>query len=487
MDVRRRTPPFLLAALGLMAACNKTPSPAAEKETPVPSAVPTSSASAASVEKQLPAPEDKKPKEIPTLVPQDPNFKEGSPSGVFAIEGATAVVDGLKVGRIVDDHLEWIATLYEDESNKVALGGSRIQSVHGRYPDAIDVLYTSNQGRALRPTIYPLTGKGAAHTAAPGGGLGDIVGTAALGTSTLAGSVSPNFGGVQFVTIRGPGLVIKPQTPEKAGCESKRAYFQEAPAVVPDVVAATPKGTLLSFGDLCKDYNPALEVWDQPGKSRIIELVQWIKKVDWDAKIFLGTGDEAFLYAGEDKPILHYRDGKVEPLPRPGDKLKNVFVSPQHKLFASDGAHVYRWDDTQWTIFAHLNWSVRYFESAMDEKENIWVTFGGVQKLVPGPSIDYKDGCTTPFVYMYEVSRDNDDKFTFPTTRKALASFEGVADLGLVDFHEQGRRLGITVKSKEQGEALIAHIHATMKNEHPRLICYAPSKPRVIEIKPKGK
>jgi hypothetical protein len=30
----------------------------------------------------------------------------------------------------------------------------------------------------------------------------------------------------------------------------------------------------------------------------------------------------------------------------------------------------------------------------------------------------------------------------------------------------------------------MAHVRANMKNEHPELICYAPKKPRVIEMKP---
>ncbi|WP_437912510.1 hypothetical protein WME73_36145 [Sorangium sp. So ce302] len=91
--------------------------------------------------------------------------------------------------------------------------------------------------------------------------------------------------------------------------------------------------------------------------------------------------------------------------------------------------------------------------------------------------------CKTPFVYLYDVALQNDAKFTFPTTRKALSTFPAVAQIGLVEYYEGGQRLGVTVKSKEQGEAVIAHVKANMKDEHPELICYAPKNPRVIEMK----
>lgn len=39
----------------------------------------------------------------------------------------------------------------------------------------------------------------------------------------------------------------------------------------------------------------------------------------------------------------------------------------------------------------------------------------------------------------------------------------------------------IVSSRKAQGEALIAHLTATMKNESPALLCYEPKSPRRIE------
>jgi len=41
-----------------------------------------------------------------------------------------------------------------------------------------------------------------------------------------------------------------------------------------------------------------------------------------------------------------------------------------------------------------------------------------------------------------------------------------------VEFDDGRRRLGVVVASAEQGEALIAHLHRTMKDEDPRLFCF---------------
>ncbi len=478
-----------LFGLGFYAlGCGKTPSPTAEKEAPlVASAASTlsASASAASIERQEPP----KPKQTPTFVPQKFNAPEGNLGGPYQVGGVIAVVDGLKVGRIVEDRVEWLKTMPEDESNRVALGGSTIRGVSGQWPDAVDVYYVSNQGRASRPTVYPLTGKGAAHTVASGGGLGDIVGTATLGASSLVISVSPAFGGVEFVTTRGPGLVIKPQSPEKAGCKNQRNYFSsEPPAVVPRGAGSTPAGTLLSVGGFCNDDDPALEVWDKPGKSRIIDLRTWIKTLSWRSQILKGKDDEAWIYTGPSNPILRYYNGNVQALPLPAPNQVNIIASSSGKLYVNDGMAIHRWDENKWTLLAHLNWKTDFYNFAVDDKETIWVYHGGgVSKLVEGPSIAFKEGCAAPFVYMYEVSPENDNKFTFPSTRKALSNFEGVQDLGLVEFFEDGRKLGITVKSKEQGEALIAHIKANMKKENPTLLCYEPKNPRKIEMKNKGK
>ena len=106
-----------------------------------------------------------------------------------------------------------------------------------------------------------------------------------------------------------------------------------------------------------------------------------------------------------------------------------------------------------------------------------------VYRLRPAPSTEYTSSCTTPFVHLYDVSPKNDRKFTFPGTRKGLATFADVAKINLVEFNDGGYRLGLTVPDRATADAVIAHLATTMKDEHPRLLCYTPKDVRSVPIK----
>jgi hypothetical protein len=40
----------------------------------------------------------------------------------------------------------------------------------------------------------------------------------------------------------------------------------------------------------------------------------------------------------------------------------------------------------------------------------------------------------------------------------------------------------VTVPSKEVGDAVVAHVKATMKDEEPKVLCYEPRSPRAINL-----
>ncbi|MDC0744637.1 hypothetical protein [Polyangium mundeleinium] len=465
-----------LCALAL--SCSRsTPTP--EKEATVaPSAAPLApSASAASAEREPPK------KTIPTLVPEPFEGTKGLSVELFGIEGALLVAEGLRVGRIVEERVEWIGSIPE---NNPGLGPTRISSVHGFWPDGVDVV-AMNLGRAPMPTLFPLTGKGVTRTFGPGGILGWINGTTRLGKTTLVVGYDGQDGH-RFDTVRGPTLVLKPIEAEKGGCkadEVQKAWGSTAGiALPPSAMAATESGTLVTIGNLCeRAKSPAAEVWDQPGKSRIVELGALVKEFGYFPKMFRGKGDDLWV---ETSPVLHYNGGKFELLPTLDKPIRNLFVSPSGKLHGISGRSIVRYDEGTWSVIAQFPRPMHFSTIVMDEKETIWVSHSGVSRLreTTDAAVE-EEGCKTPFVYLYEVSWRNDAKYTFPTTTKALSTFPEVGDLGLVEYYDDGRRLGITVKSKEQGEAVIAHVKANMKDEHPELICYAPRVPRVIEIKAK--
>ncbi|TKD03916.1 hypothetical protein [Polyangium fumosum] len=470
----------LAALCALAISCSKsTPTPEKEATVAPSAAPPAPSASAASAEREPPK------KTIPTLAPEPFEGTKGLSVELFGIEGALLVAEGLRVGRIVEERVEWIGSVPE---TNLSLGPTRVSSVHGSWPDSVDVL-SMNMGRAPMPTYFPLTGKGVSRTFGPGGSLGWIHGTARLGKTTLVVGYDVNDGH-RFDTVRGPTLVLKPIEAEKGGCkkgEVKNVWGDDNDkgiALPPSAVAATESGTLVTIGNLCdRAKSPAAEVWEKPGTSRIVELGALVKEFAYFPKMLRGKGDDLWV---ETTPVLHYNGGKFDILPTLDKPIRDLFVSPSGKLHGISGRSIVRFDEGTWTVIANLARPMRFGAVVMDDKETIWVSHSGVSRLRETQNADVEEeSCKTPFVYLYEVSWRNDAKYTFPTTTKALSTFPEVADLGLVEYYDDGRRLGITVKSKEQGEAVIAHVKANMKDEQPELICYAPKGPRVIEIKAK--
>jgi hypothetical protein len=483
----RHASPFTLRsatigmAMACAASCNTRPTPTPASESlPVATAA---SATASATPAPAPAPE-----EVPTFGPEELAPEGSHPEALFAIEGALMVVEGQRIGQIVGEHIEWVTQ--KIPAGSACCGASIVQSVHGTWPDSLDVVYTTSTGRALMPTYFPLTGKGVSKTVAPGGGWGSILGVATVGESTvIAGSSYAD--GTQIWTVRGPRAPHRMETPAQAGCKEdevpKAELMPQRPAITPSAFAASLAGTLMSIGNLCEKRGAAAEVWDRAGKSRILALGAWTKGDGSGARILPGTGDELWIFLEGASPLLRYHDGEITQLPRLEKPVRNVFVSASGQLHASDGATIHRYVDGAWTPVVRLTWPSRFATIALAGHRLWTASHGSVQQLRPSPSVAFREGCPTPFVYLYDVSWKNDARFTFPDTRKALSTFAEASDLGLVEFQEGVRRLGVVVTSKAQGEAVIAHVKASMKDEDPQLLCYEPRAPRRIDLKLKGK
>ena len=360
----------LLAAVTLClltasaASCSKA-APTPEKASPeAPSSASFAPSASAAVAQAAP------PKSaLPTLVPEV--FEPAKGLSLHPIEGALIVVSGMRVGRIVDERIEWFATLPETNA---WLGGSQINDVTGSWPDDVNVVYSSNNDRASQPSIYPLTSKGTSVTFAPGGGQGWIAGTARLGKTTVVGG-NDMLQGSRIVTMRGPGLVFKPIPRDKGGCkegELDQPWRGGVSIAVPfSALGATAQGTLVTIGNLCDRPNaPVAEVWDQPGKSRIIDLGPLVKSLGYYPHILNGKGDDLWLATS---PVIHYNGGKFEALPSLDRPWKNLFVSPAGKLHGIHGRTIYRHDDEKWTPVANLAWPTWFSSIAMDEHGTLWV------------------------------------------------------------------------------------------------------------------
>jgi len=464
--------------LACLASCKKNESPPPQKEPPKDATSAAPSASAAT------APE-RAPKEVPTLVFEAFEPKGDKPQVVFGVEGAVVVTHQQRVGRIVGDEVEWLKQTIPAE-----LGGplaTHIDEVRGRFPDAIDVLYSNESQRVPVPSYMPLTGKGRARSLGYSGAPSSITDLASIGDSVLLlGWSYDNDFGIIMETVRGPKLEHKQQMPTEAGCkpgEVERAEFMPIrPAIWARAMAASRSGTLVMVGNLCDKRGPALEVWETPAKSKFVDLSPFVKDIGWFPKLVAGK-DEVWLHSGKNNPIIEYKDGEAKALPKTPAPPTLAFVSTSGALHVVAGASLLRLDQGAWTELGRLSWPM-LFRSFVVDGDSMWASANDkVYRVRQGKGWSFGEDCKTPFVYLYDVNPGNANKFTFPSTRKALSTFPGVAELRLVEINEGARRLGVVVKSKEQGEALIAHVKDTMKDEDPILICHAPKNPRVIEIK----
>lgn len=453
-----------------------------DSATEAPRPAPSASGSANAAGMKVQADEAKKPLEtwgfqaVPKLSEAD---------DLYPIENAVIVSAKYRLGRITDDEgtVEWLGRVPDGNP---AIGPTRILGVYGVAPKDVDVRYQWNNGRAPEPTYFPLSGKGHSVITGEGGMYGYISGIARVRDTTILGTYGRETGHV-LRTVRGPKLVRKLTTAKEAGCTAAELGPQideQAPkAIGPNDLAGNDKGELFSVGELCEKRGPAVERWDAEGKATILPI-PWKKERVRFARFLRGKGDKLWLFGTGELPLLEYRDGAFVALSAAfPDASAKPFVSLEGELYAYTDEGVFRLDETK-TAFVPVA-KLQYPKSILaltKAGDTFWVNSRGrVGKLVPAASVDRRDDCPTPFVDLYRVSDNSDAKFTFPTTQKALASFPERDAIALVDSEVEGvRRLGVVVTSNAQGEALIAHLATTMKDEHPTLMCYQPKNPRVI-------
>jgi hypothetical protein len=409
-----------------------------------------------------------------------------APRAVFAVEGGIVVAEATRAGKVAGDGIEWLGKI---PKTTPGIGDNIIVNVVGRLPDEVGAIYETAQGRAPEPTYIAITGKAATHIEAPGGGAGVLFATQVGGSTVVAGG--SNFEGFHILTVRGPKLPRR-FTPANTSCKPDEIFRtflapEANPALEPRAFQSTTEGTMVSLGNLCEKRGPSAEVWDKAtGTSQILDLGAWWQRTSYGTSLLRGSGDELWAFSDPFHPVLHYAGGKFEALPLLDAPIQIVFVSPSGELHAYTSARtLYRFADGKWSAIGRtaepappratmaIDSGGGLWEGANDKVYRLRET-SRARALVTEPP------CASWLVYLYEASTNNSANYGYPTTRKALSSFPEAADIGLVEFGNYPRQVGVTVKSRAQGEALIAHVRATMKDEAPRLFCHQPEKPRKI-------
>ncbi len=478
METRPRTVILSLALLAGAASCKDKPTP---RPDPAPPPAASSAAPIANAAAPLPG--------VPTLIAEKFAPAAGTPDALYPVEGALMVAQGLRVGRIVGDSIEWIGQIPKDNP---PFGQSILQGVHGVWPDGIGALYISN-GRAPQPTYVSITGKGTRHVFGEGGSPSRFHGVFRLGETIVAAGWTMGTG-TEFIPVRGRPVARIQITQEQAGCKpgdkDHPDLWPEEKALRIESIQATRQGTLVAVGGLCAQRTMTAEVWDTAGKAKLVDLSRFWSKHASYPDLVQGSGDELWAWAGAWEPILRYHEGGFEVVPWPERPIEAIFSSPEGQLHAFDGEVIFRLGEGKWIPFARVQpaegQKLGLYGFAFQDGALWGTSRGAVYRFREGPRAEIP-ACTTPFVYLYKSSYKNDAKFTYPSTQKALAAFPEAASIGFVEFGQgYSRHVGVIVKDRAQGEALVAHVKATMKDESPRLFCFEPKQDvRRIEIKVK--
>lgn len=393
-------------------------------------------------------------------------------SGVYEVSGELLVSAGRRVGRVNGDKVEWVA---EVSGEAGAFGTRYVTWVGGRYPDALDGYMSYSNPRAPVPTYVPLTGKGHEVPFAGGGGGGWLNGAVWVG-DTLAVQGSDMFEGQRIVAGRGKGIERYSVPAGSQGCETNGPD----PAVKSWAFGAAANGMLVAAGNHCKDQSGALEVWaPNETKGRIVQLEPGLLgKSPTFQKVYPAGSDGVWITS--DGGILEFRNNTVKKLP----ELSNYSDSTVSDgvLYVSDGLAVHRLDNGAWTKVASFNWTTSFGRNMVLHKGKFYRSFGGLEEFIPTTSIEFTPGCTTPFLWLYDIKPDTPAGFAFPATRKGLAGFAELKSIALVEFVGSTRSLGVTVPSEAVGKAVIEHLKTTMKDEKPRLLCLKPQIGRTIDL-----
>ncbi len=477
---------LMLAGCLVLIGCPAEPPPPARRDpAAVASTAPLASATTITSASAAVSPSAAPPTGPRTMALEELHPGKSRPNSVFAIEGAVVVAEGDKLGRVVGDAIEPIAALAESKVR------SFIVWAGGTYPDRIDVEYDADRGRNPDLIYKALTGKGEELAVGQRSVPGRIAGYATVGESLLIHSAL--WGSPPIIkAVRGPKLT-RLAIAASAICKEV-AGRERAGALDAIGFAGTETGTLIALGRRCEQEGVWAEIWEAgTGKSHLVEVGPGGERYLLHGA-FPGKGDELWAAVYQTGPLFHYRAGKFESFPVPG-KLLAITKPKNGPIYVATADAIHRFDGGAWTKIVELTWTTDIIGLAVGEGESFWVTAGssstmwgyGVLRLAPAPSVAMTDECKTPFVFLHDVGATPGSPghdYTFPTIRKALARFDEASEIGLVDFRESGeRRLGVTATSRATAEALVSYLAKAIPVETPKVLCYAPKEPRVIDLK----
>lgn len=409
---------------------------------------------------------------------------------------------GSAIGVLKDGKIEFPKRLHVP-------GWSVAVSVHGRYPDQLDLIAMGTRGRTGVAEHYVLWARGWERRGSDPGL--SFTGVARMGRS-LVGLVGPTLLGTpRFMTLRGPRVELTlTQVSGEKPCHAWDPHLQAA--IFPLAFGATRDGTALSYGYDCNDES-VLEVWKPGETSGTIVPVPphpgGRRSADVRTLLLPGPGeDEAWIV---DRNVFRYQGGEPKPIDPPtnGAPVLTASAAPDGTLWViADGALFVRKGEA-WE-HAPLPDGVKAQDVAVGSDGAVWVVAGGailkhggegeaadaapepiaLQKgPPPKPRTNWPfpqpggPKCPQNLVVLYTFSKTTPDDYDFPLTRKALKGRTEFSPARFVVTRDMGQRfLAAFVPSWELAKKLQERIKTDVKGSTPQIVCAEPEVVRELKL-----
>jgi hypothetical protein len=395
----------------------------------------------------------------------------------------------------------------------------QVVAMHGSYPNDLHMLAVGDTGRTGIAEHYVLDPKrGWRQKQSLTGSW--FVGAARVGRSLVGLTAPVMWGSVEFVTLSGPRVRLRPTAFAVCPEDSEMRARGSKSRLIPASMIGTTSGELVAVGKDCLAAG-ALEIW-RPGQSdsRILPLPEGTPEIDLSvADVSLARGGHGDVWLLPSPGLLyHYRDGALSEVALPAaESCSLIRTTASGALWTLCSGQAYERVGTSWQA-RRAEADTMLDDLAVSADGTLWaagqgqlftnavgtgapavaatsssVTSSTVQseprpvasrRRLPTPG---GRQCAQNVVVLYAFAKTTPPDYDFPLTRKALRGHGEFATVRFVVTRDVGQRFfAALVPSFEIGKKLRALIETEVKGSKPQVVCAEPEVERdvVMDLSP---
>lgn len=410
----------------------------------------------------------------------------------------------------------------------------QVVAMHGSYPNDLHMLAVGDTGRTGIAEHYVLDPKhGWKQKQSLTGSW--FVGAARVGRSLVGLTAPVMWGSVEFVTLSGPRVKLRPSAFSVCPEDSEMRARGSKSRLIPASMVGTTGGELVAVGNDCLAAG-ALEIWT-PGqsRSRILPLPEGSPEIDLSvADVSLARGSHGDVWLLSSPGLLyHYRDGAFSEVALPAaDSCSLIRTTASDALWTLCAGQAYERVGTSWQA-RRAESDTTLDDLAVSADGTLWATGQGhlfrnavapgaptlptaatptaatptaatastapsaasgtlqseplpvpTRRRLPTPG---GSRCAHNVVVLYAFTKTTPLDYDFPLTRQALRGHGEFATVRFVVTRDVGQRFfAALVPSYDLGKKLRALIETEVKGSKPQVVCAEPEVERdvVMDLSP---